>query len=229
MPISEKDIAFMKQVADYFSNTKTSQDPDGSISKTAKHFKINRNKVRKILVTMGVWKPPISDAVLRLRKQGMNIQQIAAELGVSVATVSTALPYEDKVDNTLEPSEHTSAVREYRAYEKKQRNKQAGHVTNNDDVPDTWKGENMAEQKVMEKEWQKDIKMSYTEAYHRPHRMTWEDREEERAEFEEHLQEEHSEEMQKLFELLETAPLVYRTFITLAVYSGFRRGEMCGL
>ena len=37
------------------------------------------------------------------------------------------------------------------------------------------------------------------------------------------------EEMQKLFELLETAPLVYRTFITLAVYSGFRRGEMCGL
>lgn len=37
------------------------------------------------------------------------------------------------------------------------------------------------------------------------------------------------EEIQHLFELLETAPLVYRTFITLAVYSGFRRGEMCGL
>jgi integrase len=37
------------------------------------------------------------------------------------------------------------------------------------------------------------------------------------------------EEVQHLCELLETAPLVYRTFIILAVYSGFRRGEICGL
>lgn len=210
MPISDKDKAFMKQVADYFSNTKTSQDPDGSISKTAKHFKINRNKVRKSLVTMGVWKPPISDAVIRYRKQGMNIQEIAAELGVSAATVSTALPYEDKVDNTLDPSEHTSAVREYRAYEKKQRNKQAGHVTNKDDVPDTWKGESMAEQKVMEKEWQKDIKMSYTEAYHRPHRMTWDDREEERRQIEELIEKEDSKELRGFMEAVKGIEQEYK-------------------
>ena len=37
------------------------------------------------------------------------------------------------------------------------------------------------------------------------------------------------EEVEKLFQLLETAPLKYRTFFTLAVYSGFRRGEMLGL
>ena len=37
------------------------------------------------------------------------------------------------------------------------------------------------------------------------------------------------EEVEKLFQLLETAPLKYRVFVTLAIYSGFRRGEMLGL
>lgn len=33
----------------------------------------------------------------------------------------------------------------------------------------------------------------------------------------------------RLFELLENEPIMYRTIITLLVYSGLRRGEMCGL
>ena len=37
------------------------------------------------------------------------------------------------------------------------------------------------------------------------------------------------EEIGQLFELLKDAPLKYRTFITLAVYTGFRRGELMGL
>lgn len=37
------------------------------------------------------------------------------------------------------------------------------------------------------------------------------------------------EEIEQLFILLETAPLKYRTFFTLAIYSGFRRGELLGL
>ena len=37
------------------------------------------------------------------------------------------------------------------------------------------------------------------------------------------------EEIEQLFKLLESAPLKYRTFITLAVYTGFRRGELMGL
>lgn len=37
------------------------------------------------------------------------------------------------------------------------------------------------------------------------------------------------EEVEQLFNLLEDAPLKYRTFFTLAIYSGFRRGEMLGL
>ncbi|WP_303796797.1 tyrosine-type recombinase/integrase [Ruminococcus flavefaciens] len=37
------------------------------------------------------------------------------------------------------------------------------------------------------------------------------------------------EEVAQLFQLLETAPLKYRVFFTLAIYSGFRRGEILGL
>ena len=37
------------------------------------------------------------------------------------------------------------------------------------------------------------------------------------------------EEIEQLFRLLENAPLKYRTFFTLAVYTGFRRGELMGL
>ena len=37
------------------------------------------------------------------------------------------------------------------------------------------------------------------------------------------------EEIEQLFNLLEDAPLKYRTFFTLAIYSGFRRGELLGL
>ena len=37
------------------------------------------------------------------------------------------------------------------------------------------------------------------------------------------------EEIEQLFRLLEDAPLKYRTFFTLTVYTGFRRGELMGL
>ena len=33
----------------------------------------------------------------------------------------------------------------------------------------------------------------------------------------------------RLFELLESEPIMYRTIITLLVYSGLRRDELCGL
>lgn len=37
------------------------------------------------------------------------------------------------------------------------------------------------------------------------------------------------EEVEQLFTMLQTAPLKYRTFFILAIYSGFRRGELLGL
>ena len=138
MPISDKDRGFMAEVADYYDSTITPQEPMGSIRDTALKFGINRNKVRKILITMERMESPITEIAVRLRKKGMSIKEIAHDLGVSVATVSTALPYEDKIDHTLDPSEHTRDVREYRAYEKQQLERQAGRAFGKVDVPAAW-------------------------------------------------------------------------------------------
>ena len=68
MPISDKDRGFMAEVADYYDSTITPQEPMGSIRDTALKFGINRNKVRKILITMGRMESPITEIAVRLRK-----------------------------------------------------------------------------------------------------------------------------------------------------------------
>ena len=186
MPISEKDLEFMKQVVAYFENTKNEAEPEGSIQDAAQHFNINRAKVRKILITAGRICSPITETALALREQGLSIQEIAATLGYSASTVSMYLPYADKVDNSLAPSPHAAEVREYRAYERQQQEREAkkrdqaqkelgveadhgsefGDRLREKAFDDSWK-----------QEWIKDKKMSYTETYHRPRRETWEDAE----------------------------------------------------
>lgn len=70
MPISEKDREFMEKVAEYFDSTRTEQEPNGSIRDTALKFGINRNKVRKILITMGRLESPITEEAVYLQGEG---------------------------------------------------------------------------------------------------------------------------------------------------------------
>lgn len=192
----------MKQVSDYFRSTMTQAEPQGSIRDTALKFNINRNKVRKILVTTGDIQSPMTEAALNLRGQGMSIKEIAKELGVSVATVSTALPYEDKVDNTLEPTQHAADVRDYRAYEKAQKKRQAGRGKAG---RDRQARQNSQNNRKSEKEWQEDIRMSYTETYHRPHRDTWADVERLQEELKALMEGDCPQEMEGFRKLIEEA------------------------
>ena len=134
MSISEKDLEFMARVAAYYLGGGTIETPKESIRSTAQHFNINRNKVRKILITAGVIESSISEDARSLRAQGLSVKDIAIALGVSVATVSTAIPYEDKIDNSLDPSAHAAEVREYRAYERTRKNRQAGETQKKDRI-----------------------------------------------------------------------------------------------
>ncbi len=124
MGISEKDREFMEQVAAFFRSTKDPEHPKGSIRETSIQFNINRNKVRKILITYGELFSPITEEALELRKKGLSIEETAEKMGISTATVSTYLPYDDRIRYSLDPADHARAVREYRAYEREQAKRQ---------------------------------------------------------------------------------------------------------
>lgn len=176
MPISEKDREFIQEVAAYFRKTKDAHNTTGSIRDTSSHFNINRNKVRKILITTGDITSPITEEAKKLKQQGMGVEAIAERLGISTATVSIYLPYDDKIKDSLDPGVHTQAVRDYRAYEREQAERQVQRKIDEDRkkgaafMDTSWKDE-----------WKKEIKMSYTETDTRPARMTWDNAEELRA------------------------------------------------
>lgn len=165
MSISEKDREFLESVASFFRETKKCDSKEeGSILTTARHFGINRNKVRKILVTTGDISNPLTEKAVELRKEGCKIDEIADKLGVSKATVSTYLPYDTTIKNTLDPSPHTGKVREYRKYEKDRKERQKIKMEEVNEERTSWKDE-----------WKKEAKMSYTPSFSRRKRVTWED------------------------------------------------------
>lgn len=173
--ISDRDRALMKRVADYFESTRKEEDPKAkykpkredsrSVNDTAAHFHITRSKVTKMLITMGVLSTPISRVAKRLREQGLSIKEIAEELDVSVGTVSSNLPYEDEIHGSDTPSEHAAAMREYRAYERmqkeRQKQKKEGKRGQGMDSTNDWKKE-------------LDSKLSFTATESRRPRLTYE-------------------------------------------------------
>ncbi len=174
MAFSQKDEAFFREVVRYYQGTILENQPEGSIRETAQHFLITRTKVKKILITKGVLLTPLAKRVATLRHCGLSIKDIASKVGMSASTVSTYLPYEAKIDHSLDPSPHAKEVREYRAYEKQQakrKNLLTGYSVDDTDTDFSGKIENEA-------------KMSHCETFHRPYRETWTDAEEMRKQLE---------------------------------------------
>ena len=176
MSISDKDREFMKQVADYFESTKKKDDPNAkykpkrensrSINDTAAHFGLTRTKVIKMLVTLGVYDSPIASDVRRLREQGLSVKEVAGELGVSIGTVSSYIPYENEIHRGAEVSDHAKSMREYRAYERMQRERQVQRDRQVQEGQDVESRD----------DWKKDLdsKLSFTETDSRRQRITYE-------------------------------------------------------
>ena len=194
MAFSQKDEAFFREVVKYYQGTISENRSEGSIRETARHFKIARTKVKKILITKGVYHNPLAQRIAMLRYCGLSIEEIASETGMAASTVSTYLPYEDKIDHSLDPSPHAKAVREYRAYEKQQAERKNLHTESLVDDTDV----------CFSKKMENEAKMSQCENFHRPHRETWADAEEESKQLEKLFGDEEWEQFDELSALMKS-------------------------
>lgn len=112
MEHNEKDYEFMLKVKEEYEAS--GEGGEGSVRAVAIKLNLSRTKVRKILVTMGVVKNEITERTLALKNQGLNLEQIADELGLSMATVSTYLPYDTILYNGEEKSYNATVIEQYR-------------------------------------------------------------------------------------------------------------------
>jgi hypothetical protein len=191
MSITDKDRTLMEQVARYFESTakenandkkrkyKLKRDDTRSLNDTAAHFGITRAKAMKMLITMGVYATQLSGDVQRLRDEGKSIKEIATELGVSVGTVSSNLPYETEIHGNDGASDHAMAMREYRAYEKQLRERQIQNKknkTNENKGAKEMSKDKTFNTKPTKDDWKKDLdsKLSFTETDSRRQRVTYE-------------------------------------------------------
>lgn len=92
----------------------------GSVSETALQAEISTTKVRKILITKGLWSSVRSQQIRELADQGKSSSEIAEELQISVVMVQNYLPYEkglydepEKTDTAIRSEKYRTRNRRY--------------------------------------------------------------------------------------------------------------------
>jgi len=75
-----------QKIIDIYKETK-------SIKDTSKNLNISTVKVRKVLITEGLWRSRTSDEVGRLYANGLSVEEIAAKLFTSPKNVQAYIPY----------------------------------------------------------------------------------------------------------------------------------------
>ena len=91
-----------------------------SISETARQTELSTTKVRKILITEGLWSSPRSEQIRNLVDQGKTSSEIAEILGITTVMVQNYLPYEkglydepDKTDTAIRSEKYRERNRAY--------------------------------------------------------------------------------------------------------------------
>lgn len=85
-----------------------------SISEIANECIVSQQKVRKILITTGDLVNATSKEVSRLHNQGLLVNQIAEQLGLSVSAVNSYLPYKKGLYMSSTPSKNALNIRKCR-------------------------------------------------------------------------------------------------------------------
>lgn len=85
-----------------------------SLKETSAAFGMGWQKVRKILITEGVYTSEKAEKVKEMHDSGANIEEIAEKLKISKSTVNSYLPYEKTVYNKENPSKNALKIRAWR-------------------------------------------------------------------------------------------------------------------
>ena len=85
-----------------------------SMDDTAKTFGLSHQKVRKILITAGVYSSPETNMAISLLEKGLKVEEIAKRMGVTKKTVSSYLPYSKCMYNMDNPTENALRIRKCR-------------------------------------------------------------------------------------------------------------------
>ena len=88
----------------YLNPTEDTADENGkmSLNVLANEFSMSRIKLRKLLITSGVYETPISRKVNELYNSGKTVKEIQTITGLSAASVSGYLPYQKTIYNLEE-------------------------------------------------------------------------------------------------------------------------------
>jgi len=108
--------ALIDAVADSYLSPSEDEEVDGHkpIKLVAEEFKITPLKVRKLLITGGAYRTPISERVQDLHREGKTIAQIQEATGLSRASVHSYLPYVKGVYKASELSTDAERIKLYR-------------------------------------------------------------------------------------------------------------------
>lgn len=117
-PKSERGYRYMDNT-DLYSQIVESYKKNGSVKKTAEEFGTSVIRVRRVLITEGLWSSPTSLKILELYNQGFSTQEIAQKLCYTEKNVQAFLPYKRGVYG------ETQSTDSLRSKEYRERNNQA--------------------------------------------------------------------------------------------------------
>lgn len=85
-----------------------------SIAETGRHFGVSDHKIRRVLISAGVYMTAQSREILKLYEEGLSPEEIGERLKLSRSAVFSNLPYSKGQYNSDTPTENAIRIRKCR-------------------------------------------------------------------------------------------------------------------
>lgn len=105
----------MREERDFMDAVRKLYKQNQSLQKTAEEVGAAYGKIRKILITLGEYKTPFSERVIKLKGSGMSISEIAEKEKCSINKVAAYLPYERGIYKALDQTLDAQKSKRYRS------------------------------------------------------------------------------------------------------------------